>query len=179
MKKNSLYFPFKFFSLSKNLPLVTSESESERILICDKLSVTKDARHQIRGKNTQAESVIVHDQIKQVISAEWTLISLYKKGGWTPPRTDRRPVKVSELQSFISRRKTSSLMNNAGHDHLLPDTIKCMQSCRVYARTSVYSKFFFLPWNTSVTVINLKYLFLSSEPSLNHQYLFFWGVGRR
>lgn len=52
------------------MPLETSEFESERILICDKRSVTKDARYQIRGKNTQAESVKVHDQIKQVISAE-------------------------------------------------------------------------------------------------------------
>lgn len=102
----------------------------------------EDARYQIRGKNTQAESVIVHDQIKKVMSVEGTPISLYKKGGWTPARTDRRPVKVSELQSFISRRETSSLMNNAGHEHLLPDTIKSEYRL-VYARTSVYSKFIF------------------------------------
>ena len=77
--------------------------------------MTKDAIYHTRGRNTQAVSVKMHDQIKKVIS-------LYKKGGWTPTRTDRRPVKVSE--SFISRRKTSSLMNNAGHDHSLPDTIE-------------------------------------------------------
>lgn len=78
----------------------------------------KDGRDQI--KNTRAKNVKLHDQIKQVITADFTQMSLYKKEGWTPPRTDRQPVKVSE--SFISRRKASSLINNAEHDHLVPDT---------------------------------------------------------
>lgn len=44
--------------------------------------------------------------------------SLYKTGGWTPSRTDRPPLKVSQFMSFISRRRGGSLMNNAGHGHL-------------------------------------------------------------
>lgn len=85
-------------------------------------SVTNDDRGQRGGKNTQGNSTKQPDQIKEAISAEWTLISLYKKEGWTPTRTAKPPVKVSDLQSFISRRRASSLMNNAGHDHLLPET---------------------------------------------------------
>lgn len=60
-----------------------------------------------------------HDQMKQVVTSGWTLW-LYKKGGWARRRTDGRPVKVSVLKSFISRRKISCLMNNAAHDRWLP-----------------------------------------------------------
>lgn len=70
-------------------------------------------------KVPDTKEATTHDQMKQVVTSGWTLW-LYKKGGWTRQRTDGRPVKVSVLKSFISRRKISSLINNADHDCWLP-----------------------------------------------------------
>lgn len=120
-------------------------------------SEMKDGRDQI--KNTRAKNVKLHDQIKQVITVECTLISLYKKEGWTPPRTDRRPVKVSE--SYISRREASSLINNAEHDHLVPDTSKWIQISSVFMPELHCTSSLFFIWNASIAAINLNYWLIS------------------
>lgn len=45
--------------------------------LCLLMCVGKSRQGQLGGKNTQSKSIKVPDQIKEGVSEEWTLISLY------------------------------------------------------------------------------------------------------